>query len=56
MCPSAHPIKMQGMKMPKGTAVPDVKDKKINQIIVKIKAFGKRIDLWSDMKLLMVLA
>jgi len=45
MCPKLQPIKMQGIKMPKGTAVPDVMLRKINHIIVKITAFPNKISL-----------
>jgi hypothetical protein len=46
---------MQGMNIPTGAAVPEVRDRNMNHMMAKIRAFGKRIVLLFDMKLLMVL-
>jgi hypothetical protein len=54
MCPRAQPIRMQGMNIPTGAAVPEVRERNMNHMIAKIRAFGKRIVLLFDMKLLMV--
>lgn len=43
MCPSEHPIKIHGIKIPEGTAVPLDNEVKMNQITKKIRAFENNI-------------
>jgi hypothetical protein len=47
---------MHGIKIPVGTAVPEVNVIKMNQTITKINAFEKRISLRSDIKDLITFA
>lgn len=54
MWPSAHPMRMLGMKIPNGQAVPDVRMRKKYQTQANIRAFSKRIVLFSDIKLFIV--
>ena len=45
MWPTPHPIRMQGMNIPAGEAVPDDKQVNMNHTKEKAKAFSKRISL-----------
>lgn len=54
MCPIPHPIKMHGIKIPEGAAVPEDRQVNINHIVENIKALENRISLWSDINERMV--